>query len=92
MSGSPKSDRASHAPAIAARPPRPTWRLREEVAERLERGERLPRLERDLIEPAHGLDEEQRAATWLFAWSYRAAQPTGAVNSATWTASSTPSR
>ena len=50
--------------------PLASWELREQVAERLDLGETLPRLEADLIDPALGLDDEQRAATWLFAWSY----------------------
>ena len=45
--------------------------LREEIALRLDRGEGLARLEDQLIEGALGLDEDERAALWLFAWSYR---------------------
>lgn len=47
--------------------------LREEVALRLHRGERLAAVESELIEPAYGLSEDERAALWLFAWSYRPA-------------------
>lgn len=45
--------------------------LRDQVALRLDRGERLAQLEGELIESAHGLSEDERAALWLFAWSYR---------------------
>jgi alkylhydroperoxidase family enzyme len=43
--------------------------LRDEIAFRLRRGERLAEVERELIAPAR-LSEDERAALWLFAWSY----------------------
>lgn len=45
--------------------------LRDEAALGRERGERLSTLEVELIESAPGLSEDERAALWLFAWSYR---------------------
>lgn len=44
--------------------------LRDEIASRLHRGERLEAVERELIEPTHGLSEDERSALWLFAWCY----------------------
>jgi hypothetical protein len=45
------------------------------------RGEGLARVEDELIEGALGLNEDERAALWPFAWSYRPAAGTdsGAV-------------
>ena len=45
--------------------------LRDEIAVRLDRGERLAEVEGGLIEGARGLSEDERAAVWLFGWSYR---------------------
>jgi hypothetical protein len=45
--------------------------LRGEIALCLARGERLAEVEWRLIERAPGLSEDERAALWLFAWSYR---------------------
>jgi hypothetical protein len=42
--------------------------LREEVARRLERGESLDTIERELIAPSQ-LPEEHQSALWLYAWS-----------------------
>lgn len=42
--------------------------LRDEIAARLHCGEGLAAVERELIEPAHGLSEDERSALWLFAW------------------------
>lgn len=50
--------------------------LRDEVALRLDRWEGLSRVEDQLIEGALGLNEDERAALWLFAWSYRPAAGT----------------
>lgn len=38
----------------------------------LDGGATLPEVEGRLIEGASGLSEDERAALWLFAWSYRA--------------------
>ena len=46
--------------------------VRDEVALRLESGARLVDVEGELIEGTPGLSEDERAAVWLFAWSYRA--------------------
>jgi hypothetical protein len=43
--------------------------VRDEIAFRLHRGERLAEVEREVIAPAR-LSEDDRAALWLFAWSY----------------------
>jgi len=45
--------------------------VRDEVAARLERGAALADLNAELIEAAPALSEDERAALWLFAWSYR---------------------
>jgi hypothetical protein len=45
--------------------------LRDDVAFRLERGARLAEVQRELIEQAPALSENERAALWLFACSYR---------------------
>jgi len=45
--------------------------LRAEIAEHVRRGEQLDRIETELLTPRHGLDDEQRAALWLFAWLKR---------------------
>jgi hypothetical protein len=41
------------------------------VAELLEAGRRLVEVEHEFIEPAAGLDDDERAALWLYAWSYQ---------------------
>ncbi|HYB25482.1 MAG TPA: hypothetical protein VEF89_02590 [Solirubrobacteraceae bacterium] len=43
--------------------------LRAAIATRLERGDTLDTVERELIAPS-GLSEEQRSALWLYAWSH----------------------
>jgi hypothetical protein len=45
--------------------------VREELALRLERGAELGDVQGELIDAAPGLSEDERAALWLFAWSYR---------------------
>jgi hypothetical protein len=45
--------------------------VRDEVALWLEHGAALAEVESELIEAAPGLSEDDRAALWLFAWSYR---------------------
>jgi hypothetical protein len=40
------------------------------IAELLDSGLSLAEVERDLIERAGALDDDERAALWLFAWSY----------------------
>ena len=45
--------------------------LRDETALRLEAGAKPADVQRDLIETAPGLSEDERAALWLFSWAYR---------------------
>jgi len=45
--------------------------LQDEIAVRLDVGESLTDVQAELIETADGLSEDERAALWLFAWSYR---------------------
>jgi hypothetical protein len=45
--------------------------VRDEVALRLDDGAPLAEVEGELIETVPGLSEDERAAVWLFAWSYR---------------------
>lgn len=42
-----------------------------EIVLRLERGEPLAEVEAEVVEPVPGLSEDERAALWLSAWSYR---------------------
>ena len=44
--------------------------LRAAIARRLERGDTLDSVERELIAPC-GLAEEQQSVLWLYAWSHR---------------------
>jgi len=46
--------------------------LQDEIALRLDRGETLPDVEAELVDSAVALGDDERAALWLFAWSYRA--------------------
>ena len=50
-------------------------RLRDEVAARLEGGAGSADVQDELVETAQGLSDEERAALWLFAWSYRPSPP-----------------
>jgi hypothetical protein len=43
--------------------------LRETIAERIDAGASLDQVEVDLIESQGHLDDEEKAALWLFAWS-----------------------
>jgi len=45
------------------------WQLRAAIAMRLERGDTLDTVERELIVPS-GLPEEQQSALWVYAWSH----------------------
>jgi hypothetical protein len=45
--------------------------LREEIAEHVRRGEQLETIETELLTPRRGLDDDQCAALWLFAWLKR---------------------
>jgi len=45
--------------------------LRYEIAQRLDHGDELAAVEMEAIEPVPCLSEDQRAALWLFAWSYQ---------------------
>ncbi len=44
--------------------------VRDEVALRLNRGARLADVQREVIDVAPGVSEDERAALWLYAWSY----------------------
>jgi hypothetical protein len=48
--------------------------LQDEIAARLDNGERLERVQADVVDSARGLGEEERDALWLFAWSYEASR------------------
>jgi len=43
----------------------------EAIASRLDAGHDLQEIEDQLIRPAVWLSDDERAALWLFAWSYR---------------------
>ena len=45
--------------------------VRDEVARWLEHGAAVAEVENELIETTPGLSDDDRAALWLFAWSYR---------------------
>ena len=45
--------------------------VRDEVALLLDRGVLFSKVPGQLIDGAPGLSEDERAALWLFAWSYR---------------------
>ena len=42
--------------------------LRERIAEFVRRGEQLETIEAELLSPRPGLDDDERAALWLYAW------------------------
>lgn len=46
-------------------------RVRDELAGRLKRGASLAEVQDQVINTAPDLSEDERAALWLFAWSYR---------------------
>ena len=46
--------------------------LQDEIALRLDRGEPLADVEVELVDSAVSVSDDERAALWLFAWSYRA--------------------
>ena len=46
--------------------------VQDEIALRLDRGEQLAEVEAELVDSAVAVSEDERAALWLFAWSYRA--------------------
>jgi hypothetical protein len=46
--------------------------LQDEIAVRLDRGEKLADVEAGLVDSAVGVSDDERAALWLFAWSYSA--------------------
>jgi hypothetical protein len=52
--------------------------VQEEVRFRLDQGASVAEVQKQLIDGAPGLNEEERAALWLFAWSYRATARGGA--------------
>lgn len=64
----PPPPRAQPDPEAASEPDR-MRQLRAAIARRLERGDTLDTVERELIAPS-GLAEEQQSALWLYAWSH----------------------
>ena len=46
--------------------------LQDEIELRLDRGEPLADVEAEVVDSAGAASEDERAALWLFAWSYRA--------------------
>jgi len=42
--------------------------LRDAIAELVRRGEQLDTIEAELLSPRSGLDDDERAALWLYAW------------------------
>ncbi len=64
----PPAPRAQPDPEAASEPDR-VRELRAAIARRLERGDTLDTVERELIAPC-GLAEEQQSALWLYAWSH----------------------
>ena len=44
--------------------------LRETIAEQMDDGASLDQVEAELIAPQDQLDEEEKAALWLYAWSF----------------------
>lgn len=45
--------------------------LHDEVAARLDGGARPADIQDEFVDTAEGLSEDEQAALWLFAWSYR---------------------
>ena len=45
--------------------------LQDEIALRLDHGEELANVEAELVDSAVAVTDDERAALWLFAWSYR---------------------
>ncbi len=46
--------------------------VQDDIAARLDRGEKLADVESELVDSAVAVSDDERAALWLFAWSYRA--------------------
>jgi len=46
----------------------------DEIVLRLDRGESLADVEAELVDTALALNDDERAALWLFAWSYKASK------------------
>jgi alkylhydroperoxidase family enzyme len=44
---------------------------RREIARRLDAGDDLDEVEAEIIDVCRELSDDERAALWLFAWSYR---------------------
>ena len=59
--------------------------LRAAIAGRLERGDALDTVERELIAPS-GLAEEQQSALWLYAWSHPRCPAASQPRLSVWTA------
>jgi len=48
--------------------------VQDEIVLRLDRGESLADVEAELVDTALALNDDERAALWLFAWSYQASE------------------
>ena len=72
-------------PAEAASETYPERQLQAAIATRLDRGETLATIDRELIAPS-GLPEEQQSALWLYAWSHPARRAVAAPRFAVWAA------
>jgi len=59
--------------------------LRAAIATRLECGDTLETVERELIAPS-GLSEEQQSALWVYAWSHPKRRPATAPRLSVWAA------
>jgi hypothetical protein len=69
----------------AAREAHHMQQLRAAITTRLERGDTLDAIERQLIAPS-GLPEEQQSALWLYAWSYPKRPAANAPRLSVWVA------
>jgi hypothetical protein len=66
--------------------------LQDQIAVRVDGGDDLAAIEMELIKPVPWLSEDERAALWLFAWSYQRAGGERLANSSSAIASITAPR